>query len=60
MPCSEGMPSDNSEYIKIKKLTAILCSDCRVLTRLKYDFDENPMLSEWWEEHKKDDKTNHP
>jgi hypothetical protein len=35
--------------------TALLCSTCRVLARLGYDFDENPALSQWWEAHKKED-----
>jgi len=35
--------------------TALLCSACRVLARLGYDFDENPALSVWWEAHKKED-----
>lgn len=36
--------------------TALLCSACRVLTRMGYDFDENPALSQWWTEHQKEDK----
>lgn len=34
----------------------LLCSACRALARLGYDFDENPALSRWWEEHKKEDE----
>lgn len=33
----------------------MLCAACRVLTRLGYDFDENPALSQWWDKHKEDD-----
>jgi hypothetical protein len=33
----------------------MLCSACRVLERLGYDFDENPKLSFWWDKHKRDD-----
>jgi hypothetical protein len=33
----------------------LLCSACRVLERMGYDFDENPTLSVWWEQHKRDD-----
>lgn len=35
--------------------TALLCSACRVLTRMGYDFDENPALSQWWAAHQKED-----
>ena len=34
----------------------LLCSACRVLERTGYDFEENPALSLWWDEHKKKDK----
>jgi hypothetical protein len=34
----------------------LLCSACRVLERMDYDFEENPALSIWWDEHKKNDK----
>ena len=33
----------------------ILCSACRSLERLNYDFDENPALSRWWHEHRQED-----
>ena len=34
----------------------LLCSACRTLERMGYDMDENPALSQWWENHKgKDD-----
>lgn len=33
----------------------LLCSACRALERLGYDMDENPALSQWWEQHKMDD-----
>jgi hypothetical protein len=33
----------------------LLCSACRVLERMGYDFDENPSLSVWWDQHKRDD-----
>lgn len=36
-------------------MAAMLCSACRVLERIGYDFDENPMLSRWWDDHKKKD-----
>lgn len=35
---------------------ALLCSACRVLERLGYDFEENPALSLWWDDHKKGEK----
>lgn len=53
-----GYSSPEVRYVESnrdKELTALLCSTCRVLTRLGYDFDENPALSVWWEAHKKED-----
>ena len=58
MPCSDGGPcysNDPSLERKLSELDALLCSACRVLARSNYDFDENPTLSEWWDEHKKED-----
>jgi len=43
-------------YLEIKKLEGLLCSTCRVLSRLGYDFDENPRLSEWWHKHQIEDQ----
>jgi hypothetical protein len=37
-------------------LTVLLCSSCRALDRLGYDFDENPALSQWWEKHQSIDR----
>jgi len=37
-------------------LEELLCSACRVLEKKKYDFDENPSLSRWWDLHKKVDR----
>ena len=59
MPCNGGGNSiavDYTDYETIKKLSSLLCSACRVLDKTQYDFDENPALSEWWEDHKKQDE----
>ena len=60
MPCYDSRDHDPryvcSEYIdKLAKTDSLLCSTCRVLDRLGYDFDENPRLSEWWDKHKRED-----
>lgn len=55
MPCSDGPRPGELERQVIDVLEQLLCSSCRVLRRLDYDFDENPMLSQWWEEHQKKD-----
>ena len=39
-----------------ERLNPLLCSACRSLERLGYDFDENAELSEWWDAHKKADE----
>lgn len=34
----------------------LLCSACKSLERLGYDFGENPELDRWWDEHKASDR----
>lgn len=61
MPCTDdGVPfPPTSEEIArekfVRRAEPLLCSACRALERLGYDFDENPELSEWWDNHKKQD-----
>jgi hypothetical protein len=61
MPCTDGgvpYPPTKEELAHnrfIKRAEPMLCSACRALERLGYDFDENPELSEWWDAHKKED-----
>lgn len=58
MPCYDSR-SDEPVVItdtrQVRKLESLLCSSCRVLKKLGYDFDENPRLSEWWAKHQEDD-----
>jgi hypothetical protein len=65
MPCSDGGASDyRSGYAagedslrqQLENMKEMLCSSCRVLEREGYDFDENPLLSKWWDKHKKEDQ----
>jgi hypothetical protein len=65
MPCQGPGPEyEIREYRKQKesvqkkldKTSVMLCSACRALQRLKYDFDENPELSVWWDKHLKADQ----
>ncbi len=66
MPCSDGGPSysqtrdDSAELSRlraeVKNQDSMLCSACRVLQKIGFDFDENPRLSEWWDKHKKEDE----
>jgi hypothetical protein len=68
MPCRDGREEEHrtvyrEDTTKIKAMSkklldfeANLCSACRSLERLGYDFDENPTLSEWWEAHKEADE----
>ncbi len=55
MPCDSGGQTQYVENPINKKMKSMLCSACRALERLGYDFDENPRLSEWWDDHKKED-----
>ena len=61
MPCICYYPEENVDYTKkyenlTSSLEEMLCSACRVLEKGKYDFDENPQLSKWWDAHKKEDE----
>lgn len=38
-----------------EKWEALLCSACRSLEHVEFDFDVNPELSRWWDSHKKAD-----
>ena len=61
MPCSDGgvpyppSPAEIAAAREAKRTPSLLCSACRSLERLGYDFDENPELSEWWDKHKAED-----
>jgi hypothetical protein len=61
MPCTDGgVPygptKEELNAVKFaKRAEPLLCSACRALERLGYDFDENAELSEWWDAHKKAD-----
>lgn len=57
MPCIDGGPSwpEEAQKQRDSSMSVLLCSACRTLERLGYDFDENPELSEWWDKHKKAD-----
>ena len=52
MPCQDS----NIRPTEEERLTSLLCSACRVLKRLGYDFDENPSLSHWWKWHQEIDR----
>lgn len=61
MPCSDGgapyppSPAEIAAANFSKRAPGLLCSACRALDRLGFDFDENPELSDWWAKHKKED-----
>lgn len=57
MPCYD--PPDRKTktvYRKDPRLVSLLCSACRALELFKFDFGLNPLLDEWWDKHKKEDK----
>jgi len=65
MPCTGGPSREQVEFesrairaVKNGDLVdkALLCSACKALEKMNYDFDENPLLSRWWDGHKKDDE----
>lgn len=56
MPCRTDYDSPPvrvvTQYKDDPKMIELICSACRALQRMGYDFDENPALSVWWESHK--------
>ena len=57
MPCIGGPSWDTQQqlHVLLERMEPMLCSACRALERLGYDFEENPELSQWWDKHKKED-----
>lgn len=67
MPCYDGGPTEAEIRAEERRkenrakeagkaeMTPLLCSACRALERLGFDFDENPVLSQWWDKHKAED-----
>ena len=63
MPCRTDPIPPTSFEIEAKKnrefrqmAEPLLCSACRALENLGFDFDLNPELSRWWDNHKKEDE----
>ncbi|MCB9806255.1 hypothetical protein H6775_03835 [Candidatus Nomurabacteria bacterium] len=62
MPCRYDPPEPDKREEKLavlkeelKNTEALLCSVCNLLERQGFNFAENPLLDEWWTEHKKQD-----
>jgi len=53
--CVDGYLVQHRAQEKNDTLSEMLCSACRVLEAQKFDFDLNPMLSKWWDAHKRED-----
>lgn len=60
MPCTdygrdayEAKQNRKVDLQEIDDLTAMLCSASKTLEDFNYDFDKNPLLSKWWDNHKK-------
>lgn len=52
----EKNKSKKQKHKKPDNLTVLLCSACRALESLGYDFAQNPSLDKWWDNHKKEDR----
>ena len=54
MPCSDSGPSYEEVQCshRVQRLDVMLCAACRSLELLKFDFETNPELSEFWAKHK--------
>jgi len=51
----EPQPSYVEKIARSTPRRLLLCSACRTLERMGYDFGENPLLEAWWEYHKAQD-----
>lgn len=51
----EDLPQPEPVMAVPLTMTQLLCSACRALDRLGYDFGENPALDQWWDAHKRAD-----
>lgn len=58
MPCEGPSPYEQLSYkeTEISNLREMLCSACRSLSKLGFDFGVNPMLDKWWDQHQKEDR----
>lgn len=58
MPCTDGgvpyppSPQEIERNEFMKRAEPMLCSACRALEHMGFDFDTNPELSKWWAKHK--------
>jgi hypothetical protein len=66
MPCNGGPSGDQWQVMDLErnlkevraersKLEILLCSACRVLAGMGFDFGTNPGLDRWWDAHEKED-----
>ena len=55
MPCYDPRAEQDWSAERFARMESILCSACRALERMGYDFGENPLLDEWWVAHKAQD-----
>jgi hypothetical protein len=62
MPCSDGgygreMEAKERADLRneLKRMDPLLCSACRALEKVGFDFDTNPELADWWFKHKLED-----
>jgi hypothetical protein len=64
MPCRDGGPSPaqienddlRKEVKRLERLEPLLCSACKSLENLGFDFGINPELDEWHHKHKEEDR----
>lgn len=55
MPCTYGPDEVSISASQTKRLSTyeeMLCSACRSLEKVNFDFGVNPMLDKWWAQHK--------
>lgn len=70
MPCRTDPMPERQEVLDAKTIrtlrnelkqsenefTAMLCSACKTLEALGFDFGTNPLLDRWWTAHKEEDR----
>lgn len=57
MPCRSDSYEGFTPQPPRPDLTPLLCSACRALEKLEFDFATNPELDKWWHTHEEADTT---
>lgn len=55
MPCYDSRDDNREQVQQARKIEPLLCSACKALEDMGFDFSKNPSLDQWWDKHTKRD-----